>query len=221
MTVKSQIFSKLPIFVSTFMLMASATFAAAPLMPFSKGAIWIYEGEVSEQKNESDQVEKKRIKLVMEIIEVHNYSSASVAVVRGFLSELPWYATRRHPHLSLLILSQDGLFELETREMFTGGEERIKEVARQFESRSAELMQKARLVFPFPLSDGKRFNSHVIGFRPSPRTMVYTNIQQDNPDRIVTGFVPGLGIVSYGYQHFGAVSTVDVTLKEIRVPRKK
>ena len=209
MAMKLQGPCKLVALLLTLISTALSGFAITPSMPFSKGTTWIYEGGVAWQ--EGTEVKSRRISLVTEIIESYRYPKARVAVVRGFPSELAWYGDKRRPGFSLLILSRNGLFVIETN-----NEQEANQLAQDFAHPSRELMLRSHTLIPFPLSGGRRFRSRIKGFRPSQAVMSYRDIYRTNPDHTFIHFVPGLGVIRYLYQHHGTVSFADVKLKEIR-----
>ena len=197
-------------------LIASAfgSIAATQSIPLSKGTVWIYEGTVA--WSDGTRVKRKRIRVATEIIETINYPPARVAVVRSFPSELAWYGDKPHPMYSLLVLSKEGLYEIEPKD-----QEDAHLLARKFGEQVRELMLRADTIIPFPLSEGRRFRSSVKGFPLSKHMLSYQNVHRTNPDHSIADFVPGLGIVRYRYEHHGTVSSVDVELKEIRHTRRK
>lgn len=200
---------KLFVLLNLFLSSVSMSYATIPNMPFSKGTTWVYEGIVKWQEN--TEVKSKRITLKSEILEAFRHQDIRIAVVRGFPTELAWYSDKTHPKCSLLVLSQEGLLEIET-----DSERDARRMAQDFASQSHELMKRASVIMPFPLSQGRRFHLRVKGFRALKATMSYRDIYQTNPDHTIVDFVPSLGVVHYIYEHHGTVSSVDVTLKEIR-----
>jgi len=209
MAVKLHVPCKLVALLFTLISTALFGFAITPSMPFSKGTTWIYEGKVAWQ--EGTEVKSRRISLVTETIEAYNYLQVRVAVVRGFPSELAWYNVKQHPGFSLLIMSRNGIFVIETN-----SEQEANQLAQDFAHLSRELMLRGHPLIPFPLSGGRRFRSSIKGFRQSHAVISYRDIYRTNPDHTIIYFVPGLGVVRYLYQHHGTVSFADVKLKEIR-----
>jgi hypothetical protein len=195
------------------LLLPPAVNAVTPAMPFSKGTTWIYEGTVAWQEGLEER--NKRVRLVTQIVKVFNYSSARVAVVRSFPSELAWYGFKQHPRYSLLILSRKALLEVEA-----DSEQEAQKMAHNFARQSRELMTEADVVMPFSLTGGRRFRSHVKGFHPPVALKSYRYIYRTNPDHTIVDFVPGLGVTSFIYEHHGTTSSVNVELKEIRRRRE-
>src|SRR4051812_31724440 len=94
-----------------FILLASAALAASPpRLPLIKGLTWVYEGRVEWLHDTA--VQRKQIRLETRIIDVFVYRQTSIAIVRGFPTELAWYEESPHPSYSLLIMTPTSIYQL-------------------------------------------------------------------------------------------------------------
>lgn len=208
MIVKPQVVRRLIALACVLFAPTYSSHARTPKMPFSKGTIWVYEGEVAWQV--VAEVKSKRVRLTTEILDTFSHPGTRVAVARGFPSELTWYGDHRHPQYSVLVLTRAGLFEIGAE-----GEQDARDLARDRGRLRRDLKSNAYELVPFPLSGGRPFRSGVRGLRPAVPLRSYRSIYRTNPDHTIVDFAPGLGVVRYVYEHHGTVSSVDVRLREI------
>lgn len=206
------------IFQLSIWLVFSVTFAsAAPSMPLLKGLSWIYEGHV-EWTNDRNLIEKKNIRLTMEIMDVFTFPQTRVAVVRGFPAELSWYDENTHPSYSLLVVTPENIYHLRA-----DSKNAANRLARRLSSKTnlKKQLAFADTIFSFPLSKCKSSGFSIKGVDSRRKLNCLESVYRTNPDIEIIDFVDGLGITHYYYNHFGTTSTADVELKEVRFPGKR
>ncbi|MDO8686662.1 MAG: hypothetical protein Q7K11_00430 [Candidatus Berkelbacteria bacterium] len=196
--------------------------------PLEKGNTWIYRGPVEWTKQNSNQVEKKILEWKMEVVEVFQKPSLTIARIKGHPEDLIWYE-KGTPRGEYLIIA------LENREYYIVSliEPFKKEFINAFEVKDGELIDKSKTSRQFlelPLQKGSKFaiekdrKDNMYCWRCDGVREKKSNKKEflltfeTGPDCISFGFTPGIGISSYKYVHDGTVANCNLEL--IKFARK-
>jgi hypothetical protein len=200
--------------------------------PMSEGTSWIYRGVVRWTHENSDQVSETKVEWKTRIRRLIRHGEYSAAVVSGFPSDLNWSNGKPQPADSLLIRFSGDKFYLVSSERVEGDLKRLENSQDSLDG----ILDEDDLFLQLPLAKGKKFcdpenmaredggycwtvesaGSVSLNFKgvPSGSRTSYTLRYATNPDDIEFDFLPGVGIVSYGYHHHGTVADTELTLSE-------
>jgi hypothetical protein len=200
--------------------------------PTSEGTYWIYRGIVRWSHENAEQVSETKVEWKTQIRRSIRHGEYSATVVSGFPSDLNWSNGKPQPADSLLIRFRGDKFYLVSSE-------RVEADLRRLENPQDSLdgiLDDDDLFLQLPLTKGKKFcdpenmaredggycwtvesaSSLPLNFKgiPSGPHTSYKLRYFTNPDDIEFDFVPGVGIVSYGYHHHGTVADTELKLSE-------
>lgn len=210
--------------------------AAEEWLPVAKGNSWIYRGPT--KWTDGGKVRTKTLTWRMEITEVlHHGDHLTAAVLKGFPGDLAWYEPGNAPGDYLLVRVGAEKYHL------LSGEESEK-TRRQFASGRQPSLEGLKdgeaLLIDGPLTEGKHYGDPeqlhrdmycwVVGAPtpfagkgikrlPAADRQAYPVRLLTNPDGTRMEIVPGVGIVSYHYDHHGTVSETNLRLVEVHLAK--
>jgi hypothetical protein len=217
----------------SFVVLGQTTLEPEAKFPFSEGTYWTYRGIVRWTHENSNKVSETPVVWKMEVRKNIRRENMLAAVVNGFPTDLDWSDGHPTPADSLIVQSGGGKFYLI-------GSEQLDSVVKTLQDPNASLtsfLSEDDIFLVFPLTRGKKFcdpggmtrsDSHycwvvesvdrvslsnVKGIRSASRT-AYGIRYQTNPDDTEFTFVPGVGIVAYGYHHHGTTADTELRLVE-------
>jgi hypothetical protein len=200
--------------------------------PMSEGTYWVYRGVVR-WTHDINKVSKTSVEWKMQIRRLIHHGEYSAAVVNGFPTDLDWSDGKPNPEDSLLVTYKGEQFYLLDSQRLPDDLRRLEDAQDSLKG----LLDDDDLFLRFPLENGKKFCDAegmarpdgrycwvvessrstlldaVIGAPPGKHA-VYTVGYRTNPDDMEFDFVPGVGLVSYGYHHHGTVAETEVKLFE-------
>jgi hypothetical protein len=218
-----------------------ALFAAASLraqqaeevFPAQKGTYWLYRGEATWENGPGRQSTTK-IEWKMEVLDSLDRPGFAAILLKGHPSDLAWYTPDTKPQESLLV-------QIGMRFYFTRGEgvrplwQSLQQT--EFVDRAKTLVDDADIWLSLPTKKGDKFCDPELPRRDDSMYCWYVEevVPADlatvkgatarslrefklsfrtNPDDEEMGFAPGIGIVSYDYNHHGTAAESHVKLVE-------
>ena len=199
----------------------------AEYFPLSKGAYWIYEGDVKWQIGSDIFEETMRWK--MEVVEVVERNDIIGYKMLGALWDLEFYQDGRQP-------SEFAFIKVGTGRIYRGT---IDQYSRMKDENDplVDLVYDGDLFMDIPLTDGEKtceaFSiarpdgfycwrvkasetqlTDVVGVDTTIPMTEFVVSQSTNPDYSEFHFVPGIGITQFKYVHHGTISEVNISLVE-------
>jgi hypothetical protein len=200
----------------------------ADYFPLSKGAYWIYEGNVRWQI--AKDMFERTIQWKMEVIDIVRRTETTGFKMQGAPWDLAWYEDGKKP-------SEYSFIKAGSSRFYEGS---IKDYERMLDKNDflTDLVKEYQLLLDIPLIDGEKFCDtasitrddtfhcwHVSGGTqiqlPNVKGIEGVNLmtefivaQSTLSDFSMFHFVPGIGITQYRYVHHGTVSEADITLIE-------
>lgn len=172
----------------------------------------------------------ERVTWTTTVVETRTLSDETLALVRGFVTELAWSDPSSKPSLSVLVCSAGCLFHFETSS--------DDETRDAFARWDASLLERAKLLLETPLQDGQIFGQDsprtdrmygwTVETMSSPpriprscgigRGPGYRLAYRTMPDHQMIEWWSGIGVTGYVYEHHGTVAGADVRLVACRRP---
>jgi hypothetical protein len=197
--------------------------------PLSRGAYWVYQGDVKWMRADSSDVLDEEITWKMEVKRMFQQNNVVGYEMSGAPWDLAWYETGKEP-------SQYGIIQV-------GGKFYRVPVGTVIRLMNEDdylfgLVNQNDILLDIPLVYGEKFcdavditrpdnmycwnvgeaepfdTPNLKGVDPSKPLWEYVIVNQTMPDVSVVYFVPGVGISRYMYHHNGTTSDVDVKLVE-------
>jgi hypothetical protein len=216
---------------TTAAIQSTGTLIATDYFPLTTGTYWVYEGTV--MWTVGTEVREKTIRWKMEVVEVvpavHN-NGVTAYVLKGRPGDLAWYEEGKERSDYVIIQSGQSRFYYAE----VGVLSRLKDESDNL----YDLVDEDRLFLDTPLLPGKTFCEteyitlhnggycwivstekqveleDVKGLDATDALTEYTICKGTQPDDLCFGFILGLGISHYKYNHHGTISYVDVRLVE-------
>ena len=202
--------------------------AVADYFPLSKGAYWVYEGDVKWQTG-ADMFEKI-IRWKMEVIDVVQRNDTAGFKMQGAPWDLAFYEDGKKP-------SEYSFIKVGSSRFYQGSTE---DYARILDKGDflMNLVKDSSLFLDIPLIQGEKICdtssitrndplycwhvrggaqiqlASVKGVRANRPMAEFIVSQSTMPDSSIYHFVPGIGITQYLYFHHGTLSEVDIKLIE-------
>jgi hypothetical protein len=213
-------------------LAASAEAPQAAGWPLSKGAYWVYEGNVTWYNAETDQTAMQNVTWRVEVIEVVQRDHVTGYLVRGALDDLANYEAGAAPAEHVIIQVGADKFYASNADALA----RLR--ADVADDILADLIQPELQLLELPLQQDQVFGdpqqitrtdrmyawwvtdvqaADVKGIKGVPSGLSadqYTLSLRTLGDSTTMDFVPGLGVVQYRYEHYGTPAAVSVRLVE-------
>jgi len=215
-----------------FLLLTSRLFSqtmpsAIPVVP---GTTWIYAGTMKWADQRTNEEHAKAIRWSSTITAIVSRHSNVAAQLHGYLLDLAFYSPGDKPKDWVLVLLE-GTYYVERDE----GAVLFKKLQASPAERWLQIISPESIFFSDPIQDGGKYcgpsvtgrddtmycwhvnhvsterldRLHGAGKEPK---RVYELWLLTNPDTQIIGLAPGIGIVSYFYQHHGTVSEAEVKL---------
>jgi len=220
--------------VSSFVSLGQQTVSTSDAnFPLSPGTYWIYRGVVRWYDFKNQAESETAIKWKMEIVKCIQRANIRAALVSAFPSDLDW--TDGHPKRtnSLIIQSDPGKFYL----IASDEVEKTWKTVQDPNGSLGSVLVIDDVFLDLPLTQGKKFCDpelmeredsgycwvvesvdqlsldEVKGISRGFRTG-YSIKYQSNPDDTEFTYVPGVGLVTYGYHHHGSIADTEIHLVE-------
>jgi hypothetical protein len=202
------------------------------------GNYWVYKGTVAwscSAAGHPDHVCRKPIFWKSEILEQQARGSLKAYLVNGSFDDLPWYTPGKKPDRYLWVVYANRFYTLRADD----------DLARRLhdpQDSLLSLLEKEQPVLQFPLQTGRcteelkpeeprqrndlMYCWHVVKQQAakirrsngrSNRQAVWTAMYQTGPDDERLKFVPGMGFISFDYNHHGTASEAHVHLAKARL----
>lgn len=201
--------------------------------PLAEGTYWVYQGFVRWTVENSNAVRMTRVNWKTEVTKAVAHDGLTIAVVKGMPGDLDWSEGNATPKLSVIVRSRDAKFYLIE-------DDEAKSVINQIDNPAynwAQVPIDDDGFLQLPLSKGKRFcdpgttqredgeycwvtgpphDLALTGVKgiPPAKHVAYRVEYVTNPDDMEFDFVPGIGMVTYGYHHHGTVADTELHLVE-------
>jgi len=202
-----------------------------PLVP---GTYWIYQGVVRWFDFKKVAEAETAVKWKMEVEKSIQRDDVRATLVSGFPSDLDWSDGHPKRTNSLIIQSDAGKFYLIASDEVEKAWKTVQDPKGSLES----ILVIDDVFLDLPLTQGKKFCddpelmeredsdycwvvesvdqlslNNVKGIAPGSRTG-YSIKYQSNPDDTEFTYVPGVGLVTYGYHHHGSIADTEIHLVE-------
>jgi len=200
----------------------------ADYFPLSKGAYWIYEGDVKWQVGAA--MFEKIIRWKMEVVDVVQRTDTIGFKMQGAPWDLAFYEDGKKP-------SEYSFIKVGSSRFYEGS---IEDYERLLDKGDflVDLVKDSRLFLDIPLSEGEKICDtssitrndplycwhvrgdtqiqlvSVKGVRANHPMAEFIVSQSTMSDSSIYHFVPGIGITQYQYFHHGTLSEVDIKLME-------
>jgi len=207
--------------------------------PVDKGTVWVYQGKVAWQGENSEEVQEKNISWQVEVIESVERGGIHASLILGFPLDLVFYENGKQPGNYVIIQAGGTHYYL----VFpTRADEVWKRILDQ-EDPLVDLVNESELFLDYPFVVGKTYGesaqitredqyyvwlvSHetvetfqMKGISPQSKYTNYQLLYRTNSDDTTIDIVPEIGITRFQYNHHGTTSEVDLKLIEFR-PAKR
>jgi len=204
--------------------------------PLAPGTCWIYQGVVRWYNVKTQAEVETDITWKMEVEKSLQRDDVRAALVSGFPSDLDWSDGHPKRRDSLIIQSDNGKFYLIASD-------EVEKAWKTVQDPSVSLgtvLDIDDVFLDLPLTQGKKFCDpeqmeredsgycwvvesvdqlslkDVKGIAPGSRTG-YSVKYQTNPDDTEFTYVPGVGLVTYGYHHHGSIADTEIHLVEFHL----
>ena len=228
------------VFAGLGILLARYSAEAAPepdYIPLAKGNFWIYAGDVSwverNSQTQKNQVHHQHLTWRSEIVDIVQEPTCTLALFRGFPTQLVWYHSQLQP--SAYLVARIGTDYYSTQngaptDLF----QKVRDAGPNWQKYRDDF-DKLEMLFSSPLASGKCFGgtpsnyitgrycyvvdgaspadlSQIEGAPKLDHPILYGIHYTSAPDLEEMDVVPGIGITHYGYHHNGTTMEVDVHL---------
>ena len=203
----------------------------APLIPLVPRAAWVYGGTVRWTPDGTTKEKTGKVTWTMEVLQVRSVPQGRAALVRGLVTELTWYEPGQKPGYSVLLQAGSDLYAFPQT-----GEGEARAFLAELAQGGRSLLTADALLLDGPLTRGKVWGEDrtredrlylwtVEDLRArtlvipglSPRRVSAARIAyRTQGDASGLEVAPGVGILSWTYEHRGTPAEVDVTLVRCR-----
>ncbi|HWA58266.1 MAG TPA: hypothetical protein VG692_13485 [Gemmatimonadales bacterium] len=190
-------------------------------LPLRPGTRWSYDARVAWSVPGSDSIGRGTISWTTEVVSSRSRDTLLAAVVRGWPTELAWWAPGQAPKLSVVFCRANRVFHLEP---YLGTAASLADSLLA----GSRMPSQDDLILDLPLHVDQLFGReaseradffyawYVDSVTPAPGVApgdsTYYLTYRTMPDHQLVGFVPKVGVVSYTYGHHGTVAEADAHL---------
>lgn len=232
-------------------LVVLASMAMIPLLagervlspiPLEEGTQWVYEAQVQWTPvagKGPPGVRSNQFRWTANVVECVEGKGARAAVIHAWPDEVAGMDPEFPTSYAVLLESGNRLYRLLARNKSEAGR-----LARRLARSPEEYAASNEVYLDLPLKVGKRWDGEVDYLKrkdgwycwrvetrkPEPiqikgvspaEAVVFTLAYRTNPDHQVVKIAPGIGIISFQYEHHGTVASSDVRLIEFKPPLPK
>lgn len=217
---------------------AQASAPAEPIFPMAKGTSWVYSARVKFGKAGTDIAGTKTLRWTVTVADTFQNDDIAAALLKGGPWDLAWYDPTVKPQEHLVVrlgstyylLHDDAASTLAAIKAGKSGDwkERLSddiwfqvpmEISDHYCSPEAEDSAPMNC-----WSVEKITTTHslkVPGLKATPESTEYLLSFMTNPDTELVTLVPGVGMLSWQYQHHGTVAEASLKLVEFRAAGMK
>ncbi len=204
-----------------------------PIFPMAKGTAWVYSARVKWDADDSRVAGAKTIRWTVTIADSFQKDNIAAVLLKGGPWDLAWYEPNVKPQEHLIVRLDSTYYLLH--------DEAAETLADIKAGKTSDLKDRLAddIWFQVPMEIADTYCSpeaeerapmgcwsvekittthslKVPGFRGAPEATEYLLTFMTNPDTEMLTLVPGLGIVSWWYQHHGTVAEASLKLVEYR-----
>lgn len=192
-----------------------------------QGFSWTYSG-TRRWSTGGDREKSERVTWTTTVVDTRTLPDATLALLRGFVTELAWSDPSSKPKLSVLVCSAGRLFHFDPS---SDGEARV-----AFAHWDTSFLERAELLLETPLQSGRIFGQNpprtdgmygwTVETMSSPSSIPrscgvvqglgYHLAYRTMPDHQMIEWRSGIGVTGYVYEHHGTVAAADVRLVACR-----
>ena len=216
-------------------ILFGAAAVAQDMLPMSKGATWIYSARVKWEKDGTEVAGAKTLRWTVTVADSIQKGDISAALLRGGPWDLAWYDPAVKPQEHLIVRMGNTYYLLHDEAAATFADVKAGKIA----DLKDRLADDVWFTTPMEIADTfcppeaeerapmgcwsveKITTTHALkvpGMRTSPEATQYLLTFMTNPDTEIVTLVPGVGIISWQYQHHGTVAEASLKLVEFRPP---
>lgn len=224
---------------AVFFLLAIAACSASaqdnPVFPTAKGTLWVYSARVKWDKDAHNPAGSKTIRWTVTIADSVQKDDIAAVLLKGGPWDLAWYEPKVQPQEHLIVRLNSTYYLLH--------DEAAETLADIKAGKTSDLKDRLAddIWFQVPMEIADNFcppeaeerapmgcwsvekitTTHslkVPGIKTAPEETEYLLTLMTNPDTEMVTLVPGVGILSWWYQHHGTVAEASVKLVEYRAP---
>lgn len=209
--------------ISLVLSSIAAISSTPPLtIPSVVGTVWHYKAVVEWTVPGSSKVRTASLSWRTTVVASRKKGPTTIVVVSGFPSDLCWYQPGIKPKLSTLVFRHDGLW-IERQPATQDAKKMVEAVlgddalGDHYLSASPDIGDQ--FVWPdgVPDSPYRRSIEATAEFQGKKGWQV---VLRTGPDDETLGFVPGVGVTFFQYNHHGTVASVRAHLLSVVVPRR-
>jgi hypothetical protein len=208
----------------------------APIFPMAKGTAWVYSARVKWATKGTEVGGTKTLRWTVTVADSVQKGDVAAALLKGGPWDLAWYEPTVKPREHLIVRVGSAYYLLHDEAAETLADIKAGKT-RDLKDRLADDIW---FQLPMEISDNfcspeeeerapmgcwsveKITTTHslkVPGLKPRPESTEYLLTFMTNPDTEMVTLVPGLGILSWWYQHHGTAAEASLKLLEFRAPR--
>jgi hypothetical protein len=209
--------------------------AEPPIFPMAKGTSWVYSARVKFGKAGTEVAGIKTLRWIVTVMDTAQKDDISAALLKGGPWDLAWYEATVKPQEHLVVRMGTSYYLLHDDAAAT--------LAAIKAGKTGDLKERLAddiwFQLPMEISDnycspeaeeGAPLNcwsverittTHslkVAGFKAAAESTEYLLSFMSNPDTEMVTLVPGVGILSWFYQHHGTVAEASLKLLEFHAP---
>ncbi len=222
-----------PVVLLFALLILPAAAQEPPVFPMNKGASWVYSARVKWSKGGTDVGGTKTLRWTVTIADAVQKDDIAAALLKGGPWDLAWYDPNVKPQEHLVVRIGSTYYLLHDDAAATLADIKAGKTGDLKERLADDIWFQV----PMEISDSycspeaeeqapmgcwsveKITTTHslkVTGVKASPEATEFLLTFMTNPDTEMVTLVPGVGILSWWYQHHGTVAETSLKLLEYR-----
>lgn len=217
------------------LLVVSGSAQDMPVIPMAKGTVWIYSARVKWDADDTKVAGSKTIRWTVTVADSIQKDNVAAVLLKGGPWDLAWYDPNVKPREHLIVRLDSTYYLLHDEAAETLAD--IK--AGKTNDLKDRLADDIWFQVPMEIADDycppeaeerapmgcwsveKITTTHSLkipGLKTAPEETEYLLTFMTNPDTEMVTLVPGVGIISWWYQHHGTVAEASLKLVEFRPP---